>query len=103
MPWNDADLLTETIEAHHHDIACVITEPILGNTGGIMPRPGYLETMRAVTAAYNVVLIFDEVLTGFRVALGGVQQLYGVAPDLTTLAKAMAAGFPAGCGQAVLA
>jgi glutamate-1-semialdehyde 2,1-aminomutase len=95
LPWNDADLLTETIEAHRHDIACVITEPILGNTGGIMPRPGYLETMRAVTAANNVVLIFDEVLTGFRVALGGVQQLFGVTPDLTTLAKAMAAGFPA--------
>ena len=95
LPWNDADLLTRTIERQQHEIACVITEPILGNTGGIMPQPGYLETMREVTAANEVILIFDEVLTGFRVALGGAQQLLGVTPDLTTLAKAMAAGFPA--------
>jgi glutamate-1-semialdehyde 2,1-aminomutase len=95
LPWNDAELLTQIVEAYKHEIACVITEPILGNTGGIMPRPGYLEAMREVTSANNVVLIFDEVLTGFRVALGGAQELLGVTPDLTTLAKAMAAGFPA--------
>ena len=95
LPWNDIDLLEKTIQAHKYEIACVITEPILGNTGGIMPQPGYLEAMRKLTAENDIVLIFDEVLTGFRVALGGVQEMYGIKPDLTTLAKAMAAGFPA--------
>jgi len=95
LPWNDPDRLVQVIETHKHDLACVITEPILGNLGGIMPRPGYLETMREVTAANDVLLIFDEVLTGFRVALGGAQQLLNIKPDLTTLAKAVAGGFPA--------
>lgn len=94
LPWNDAELLAKTLRAHAHEIACVITEPILGNTGGIMPQPGYLETMRQVTAENDIVLIFDEVLTGFRVALGGAQAMYNIKPDLTTLAKAVAAGFP---------
>ena len=95
LPWNDIDLLEKTIQAHKYEIACVITEPILGNTGGIMPQPGYLEAMRKLTAENDIVLIFDEVLTGFRVALGGAQEMYGIKPDLTTLAKAMAAGFAA--------
>lgn len=94
LPWNDAELLAKTLRAHAHEIACVITEPILGNTGGIMPQPGYLEAMRQLTAEHEIVLIFDEVLTGFRVALGGAQALYNIQPDLTTLAKAVAAGFP---------
>ncbi|MCL4561386.1 MAG: glutamate-1-semialdehyde 2,1-aminomutase [Chloroflexi bacterium] len=95
LPWNDVDLLEKTLRAHKDEIACVITEPILGNTGGILPQPGYLQAMRAITAENDIVLIFDEVLTGFRVALGGAQALYGITPDLTTLAKAMAGGFPA--------
>lgn len=95
LPWNDADLLEKTVRDHKHEIACVITEPILGNTGGILPQPGYLQAMRQITAENDVVLIFDEVLTGFRVALGGAQGLYDIQPDLTTLAKAMAAGFSA--------
>ena len=95
LPWNDVDLLAKTIKAHKDEIACVITEPILGNTGGIMPQPGYLQAMRQLTADNDIVLIFDEVLTGFRVSLGCVQGMYGITPDLTTLAKAMAAGFPA--------
>lgn len=95
LPWNDIDLLEKTIQAHKYEIACVITEPILGNTGGIMPQPGYLEAMRKLTAENDIILIFDEVLTGFRVALGGAQEMYGIKPDLTTLAKAMAAGFAA--------
>jgi len=95
LPWNDVDLLEKTIKKHKDEIACVITEPILGNTGGIMPRKGYLEAMRELTAENEIVLIFDEVLTGFRVAYGGVQNLCNIRPDLTTMAKAMAAGFPA--------
>jgi len=95
LPWNDVDLLAKSIKAHKDEIACVITEPILGNNGGIMPQKGYLEAMRQLTSENEVVLIFDEVLTGFRAAFGGAQSIYQVKPDLTTLAKAMAAGFPA--------
>lgn len=95
LPWNDADLLEKTILAHKHAIACVITEPILGNHGGIMPKPGYLETMRQLTRQNDIILIFDEVLTGFRVGLRSAQGLFNIQPDLTTLAKAVAGGFPA--------
>lgn len=95
LPWNDVDLLEKTILAHKHEIACVITEPILGNLGGLMPKPGYLKAMRQLTAEHDIVLIFDEVLTGFRAALECAQGKYGILPDLTTLAKAMAGGFPA--------
>lgn len=95
LPWNDTELLAKTLRAHKDEIACVITEPILGNTGGIMPLPGYLEAMRQLTRENEIVLIFDEVLTGFRVNLHCAQGMYGITPDLTTLAKAMAAGFPA--------
>jgi glutamate-1-semialdehyde 2,1-aminomutase len=103
LPWNDIDLLAKTLTVKKDEIACVITEPILGNTGGILPQPGYLQAMRQLTQENEIVLIFDEVLTGFRVALGGAQSLYNITPDLTTLAKAMAAGFPAaavgGCNE----
>ena len=103
LPWNDIDLLAKTLKVKKDEIACVITEPILGNTGGILPQPGYLQAMRQLTQENEIVLIFDEVLTGFRVALGGAQSLYNITPDLTTLAKAMAAGFPAaavgGCNE----
>jgi glutamate-1-semialdehyde 2,1-aminomutase len=95
LPWNDTELLARTLSRRKDEIACVITEPILGNTGGIMPLPGYLDAMRQLTQENEIVLIFDEVLTGFRVDLHGAQGMYGIIPDLTTLAKAMAAGFPA--------
>mgnify|MGYP000029445062 CR=1 FL=1 len=95
LPWNDLDLLEKTLIQRRDEIACVITEPILGNVGGIMPKPGYLEAMRQLTRENEIVLIFDEVLTGFRAALGCAQGLLKVQPDLTTLAKAMAGGFPA--------
>jgi glutamate-1-semialdehyde 2,1-aminomutase len=75
-------------------IAAILTEPIMGNTGVIPPKPGYLEFLREITTANGIVLIFDEVITGFRVAPGGAQQLYGVTPDLTTMAKALGGGFP---------
>ena len=94
QPWNAPEILEATIRRHRHEIAAVITEPIMGNTGCIPPRPGYLEFLRELTAENDILLIFDEVITGFRVALGGAQAYYGVVPDLTTMAKALGAGFP---------
>ncbi len=94
LPWNDAEALEKYIGANASRIAAVITEPIMYNTGGILPRPGYLEHLRRVTKAHGVLLVFDEVITGFRVALGGAQELYGIRPDLSVFAKALGAGFP---------
>jgi glutamate-1-semialdehyde 2,1-aminomutase len=94
LPWNDADLLREVIERHGHEIAAVLTEPVMCNTGCILPAPGYLEAMREITAKHGVVLIFDEVITGFRLALGGAQAHYGITPDLSTFAKGLGGGFP---------
>lgn len=92
--WNDLEALTAIIEANHDDIAAVITEPIMCNTGCILPEPGYLEGMRALTERYGILLIMDEVITGFRVALGGAQSLYHIRPDLSIFAKGMGGGFP---------
>jgi glutamate-1-semialdehyde 2,1-aminomutase len=94
LPWNDVEALEQYVGANASRIAAIITEPIMFNTGGIVPRPGYLEHLRRVTKAHNIVLIFDEVITGFRVALGGAQELYGIRPDLSLFAKALGAGFP---------
>jgi glutamate-1-semialdehyde 2,1-aminomutase len=94
LPWNDAAALSRTFAERGHEIAAVITEPIMGNAGGVMPAPGYLERLRELTAASGTLLIFDEVLTGMRVGPGGAQELLGVTPDLTVLAKALGAGFP---------
>jgi glutamate-1-semialdehyde 2,1-aminomutase len=94
LPWNDLEVLRRTLERHAGEIAGVIMEPILCNTGVILPRPGYLEGVRDLTARLGIVLIFDEVITGFRVALGGAQARLGVTPDLATYAKAIANGFP---------
>jgi glutamate-1-semialdehyde 2,1-aminomutase len=94
LPWNDPDALERTFAERGDEIAAVITEPIMGNSGGLMPAPGYLEAMRDITRRHGAVLIFDEVLTGLRVGPGGAQELLGVRPDLTILAKALAAGFP---------
>jgi len=93
-PWNDLDALTAVFEKHGSELACVLTEPILCNTNCIVPRPGYMEGMRELCDKYGVLLIFDEVITGFRVALGGAQEVLGVEPDLATYAKALAGGFP---------
>jgi glutamate-1-semialdehyde 2,1-aminomutase len=92
--WNDPDALERIFAEHGEEIAAVITEPILGNVGGIMPLPGYLERMRELTREAGALLIFDEVLTGFRVGPAGAQGLLGIEPDLTVLAKALGAGFP---------
>jgi glutamate-1-semialdehyde 2,1-aminomutase len=92
--WNDVDALEAVFAEHGSEIAAVITEPILGNAGGIMPLPGYLERMRELTQEHGVLLIFDEVLTAFRVGPQCAQGLLGIDPDLTVLAKALGAGFP---------
>jgi glutamate-1-semialdehyde 2,1-aminomutase len=99
LPWNDVDLLEKTIKRHKHELAAVITEPIMYNAEPIKPLPGYLEAMREITKDNDVLLIFDEVITGFRVALGGAQEIYNIKPDLVTFAKAFAGGYPiAGVG-----
>jgi glutamate-1-semialdehyde 2,1-aminomutase len=94
LQWNDGEMLERTIRKHGEQIAAVLTEPIMCNTGCILPKPGYLELIRELTAGFGIVLIFDEVITGFRVSLGGAQQYYGVAPDLTVMAKGFGGGFP---------
>ena len=94
LPWNDVNVLRSTMERQGSEIAAVLTEPIMCNTNCILPKPGYLEEMRRLCDENGTVLIFDEVITGFRVALGGAQELFGVTPDLATFAKAMAGGLP---------
>jgi glutamate-1-semialdehyde 2,1-aminomutase len=94
LPWNDLERLESTLVEKHQEIAAVILEPILCNSGCLVPRPGYLEGVRKLTTRHGVVLIFDEVITGFRVALGGAQELFRVTPDLATLGKAVGGGFP---------
>jgi glutamate-1-semialdehyde 2,1-aminomutase len=94
LPWNDQAAVEQLIEERGREIAAILTEPIMGNTGVIPPQPGYLQFLREITQSNGIVLIFDEVITGFRVALGGAQELYGVTPDLTTMAKALGGGFP---------
>ena len=93
LPWNNLDLLRARLE-RDPEIAAVIMEPIMCNTAVIAPAPGYLAGVRELCSQHDVLLIFDEVITGFRVALGGAQASLGVTPDLTILAKAMASGFP---------
>jgi glutamate-1-semialdehyde 2,1-aminomutase len=94
LPWNDADRFVEVIEREGETIAAVICEPINYNAGCIPPAPGFLQLLRDVTRAHGIVLIFDEVLSGFRTGVGGAQAYYGVTPDMTTLAKALANGAP---------
>jgi len=94
LPWNDADLLENVMRKHHHEIAAVITEPVMCNNSCIMPAPGFLERMRALCTEFNAALIFDEVITGFRLTLGGAQKYFGVTPDLSVFAKAMGSGYP---------
>lgn len=97
LPWNDLTLFEVTLSEHGDEVAAVIMEPILCNTGCMLPQPGYLEQVRELCNRYGVVLIFDEIITGFRVGLGGAQGYFGVTPDLATFGKAMAAGFPLSC------
>ena len=94
VPYNDVKTLEETVKKEKADLAAIIVEPVIGNFGVVPPEEGFLEVLRELTAKYGVVLIFDEVITGFRLGLGGAQEYYGVMPDLTTLGKILGGGFP---------
>jgi len=94
LPFNDFERLEETIAAKWGDIAAIFVEPMLGNAAGIMPKPGYLEKMRELCDKFGIVLVFDEVKTGFRIANGGAQEYFNIQADLVTYAKAMGNGFP---------
>ncbi len=96
LDYNDAEQVRALFDEIGDSIACIIVEPVAGNMNCIPPLPGFLETLRAVCDEYESVLIFDEVMTGFRVAPGGAQELYGVTPDLTTLGKVIGGGMPVG-------
>ncbi len=96
LPYNSLEALEEAFRAHGERIAAVIVEPVVGNMGCVPPLPGYLEGMREITARYGALLIFDEVMTGFRVAFGGAQARYGIRPDMTTLGKVIGGGLPVG-------
>ena len=95
VPFNDVAAVEAVVSAHGRDLAAVIVEPVCGNMGTVAPRPGYLEALREITRRNGTVLVFDEVMTGFRLALGGAQQLYGITPDMTCLGKILGGGLPA--------
>lgn len=96
VPWNDGERLEQVIGQHGRELAAVITEPIMANMGCILPRDGYLPRLRELTRQCGALLIFDEVVTGFRYAPGGCQEFYGIRPDISTFGKALGAGFPIG-------
>lgn len=96
LPYNDLAAFKKICEKAGKDIACVIIEPVVGNSGCILPKPGYLEGLRSVTKKHGIVLIFDEVMTGFRVSYGGAQKAFGIKPDMTCLGKVIGGGLPVG-------
>src|SRR5690348_16296690 len=96
LPFNSIEAAEAVFRAHGSRIAAVIVEPVVGNMGCVPPRAGYLEKLRELTAGHGALLIFDEVMTGFRVAYGGAQQRFGIRPDLTTLGKVIGGGLPVG-------
>ena len=96
LPFNDIDALEQAFKKFRHQIACVIVEPVVGNMGCVPPARGYLEALRILTTQDKALLIFDEVMTGFRLAFGGAQELYGINPDLTTMGKIIGGGLPVG-------
>ena len=93
-PWNDIELLKEIIARHHQEIAAIITEPVMCNNGCIMPVEGFLQGIREICDQHGMALIFDEVITGFRLGLGGAQQYFNISPDLSIFAKAIGSGYP---------
>ncbi|WP_339516469.1 glutamate-1-semialdehyde 2,1-aminomutase [Pseudomonas sp. RL_15y_Pfl2_60] len=97
LPFNDIDAVTKCLSEVGKDVACIIVEPVAGNMNCVPPAPGFLEGLREQCDKHGVVLIFDEVMTGFRVALGGAQAHYGVTPDLSTFGKIIGGGMPVGC------
>lgn len=96
VPFNDAQALRKAIREAEGDVAAMILEPVLGNVGPILPKEGYLKEVREITRASDVLLIFDEVITGFRLGLGGAQEMFGVRPDLFTMGKIVGGGYPIG-------
>ena len=96
LPFNNQQAIQEAFDKFKDEIACVIVEPVVGNMGCVPPRPGYLEFLRKITHQHGTVLIFDEVMTGFRLSFGGAQQLFNIKPDLTTLGKIIGGGLPVG-------
>jgi glutamate-1-semialdehyde 2,1-aminomutase len=95
--WNDADAVESVLARHREEVAAVLMEPIMGNSGVIEPRPGYLQAVRDLCTRFGIVLIFDEIITGFRVGPGGAQGRLGVTPDLAVFGKALASGLPVAC------
>ncbi len=95
VPYNDLDAIEAAFAAHPAQIAAIIIEPVAGNMGLVVPAPGYLDGLRALCTKHGALLVFDEVMTGFRVAYGGAQSLYGIVPDLTTIGKVIGGGLPA--------
>ena len=96
VPFNDLEAVEAAVRRHGRSLACILAEPVMANIGVIPPAPGFLEGLRRLTRRCGALLIFDEVITGFRVAYGGAQSLYGVRPDLTVLGKVIGGGFPVG-------
>ena len=96
LPYNDLDAVRAAFALHPGAIACIIVEPVVGNAGTIVPAAGYLEGLRTITHEHGALLILDEVMTGFRLSLGGAQGLYGIKPDITTLGKIVGGGLPCG-------
>lgn len=96
VPYNDLESVKLAFENFGADLAAVIVEPIAGNMGVVPPQPGFLEALREITQQHGTLLIFDEVMTGFRVSRGGAQELYGITPDLTTMGKVIGGGLPVG-------
>lgn len=96
LPFNDIVTFEEAVRKEKANLACVIVEPVPANMGVVLPKPGFLEGLRKITQENNILLIFDEVITGFRVALGGAQEIFGIKPDLTILGKIIGGGFPVG-------
>ena len=96
LPFNDIESLEKAVDQNRGEVAAVIIEPVVGNAGVVLPNDGYLQAVRKITREEGIILIFDEVITGFRLALGGAQEYYGVVPDMTTLGKIMGGGFPIG-------
>jgi glutamate-1-semialdehyde 2,1-aminomutase len=96
LPYNDGEMVRAVMKKHGKEVACIIVEPVAGNMGMVPPQKGFLETLRGETEKYGALLIFDEVMTGFRVARGGAQELYGIIPDLTCLGKVIGGGMPVG-------
>src|SRR5690606_5623525 len=95
-PYNDLDAVATLIKKNPNNVAAVILEPVAGNMGCVAPQPGYLQDLRDLCTENGVLLIFDEVMTGFRLAPGGAQELFGITPDITTLGKIIGGGLPVG-------